>query len=79
MAPKRRLSCSAAVCHGRPGRPVGEPAEPSPPIADRKFLEIDLDNFDSRMKALKRRAGFQVPICPNQTPVRHLVLSVNSI
>ena len=30
-------------------------------MADRKFLEIDVDNFDSRMKAMKPRAAFQVP------------------
>jgi type VI secretion system protein ImpB len=39
----------------------GKPAEPLPPVDDRKFLEIDVDNFDSRMKALKPRATFQVP------------------
>ncbi len=39
----------------------GKPAEPLPPVEDRKFLEIDVDNFDSRMKALKPRAAFQVP------------------
>jgi type VI secretion system protein ImpB len=39
----------------------GKPVEPLPPVADRKFLEIDVDNFDSRMKALKPRAAFQVP------------------
>jgi len=39
----------------------GKPAEPPPPVADRKFLEIDVDNFDSRMKAMKPRAAFQVP------------------
>ena len=39
----------------------GKPAEPLPPVADRKFLEIDVDNFDSRMKAIKPRAAFQVP------------------
>jgi len=39
----------------------GKPIEPLPPVADRKFLEIDIDNFDSRMKALKPRAAFQVP------------------
>ena len=30
----------------------GKPAEPLAPVDDRKFLEIDVDNFDSRMKAL---------------------------
>ena len=39
----------------------GKPTEPLPPVADRKFLDIDVDNFDSRMKALKPRAAFQVP------------------
>jgi type VI secretion system protein ImpB len=39
----------------------GKPAEPLPPVAERKFLDIDVDNFDSRMKALKPRAAFQVP------------------
>ena len=39
----------------------GKPAEPLPDVADRKFLEIDVDNFDSRMKAMKPRAAFQVP------------------
>jgi type VI secretion system protein ImpB len=39
----------------------GKPTEPLPPVADRKFLEVDVDNFDSRMKALKPRAAFQVP------------------
>lgn len=39
----------------------GKPVEPLPPVADRKFLEIDVDNFDSRMKAMKPRVAFQVP------------------
>src|SRR5215210_7710506 len=39
----------------------GKPAEPLPPVADRKFLEIDVDNFDSRMKAIKPRVQFAVP------------------
>ncbi len=39
----------------------GNPAEPLPDVADRKFLEIDIDNFDQRLKAMKPRAAFQVP------------------
>jgi len=39
----------------------GKPAEPLPGVADRKFLEIDVDNFDERMKACKPRVAFQVP------------------
>ena len=32
-----------------------------PAVADRKFLEIDVDNFDDRMKSMKPRAAFTVP------------------
>ena len=39
----------------------GKPVEALPPVADRKFLEIDVDNFDSRLKAMKPRVAFQVP------------------
>ncbi len=39
----------------------GKPAEVLPPVDERKFLEIDVDNFDDRMKAIKPRVAFQVP------------------
>ena len=39
----------------------GKSEEPLPPVADRKFLEIDVDNFDDRMKSMKPRAAFAVP------------------
>ena len=39
----------------------GKPAEALPPVDERKFLEIDVDNFDDRMKAIKPRVAFQVP------------------
>ncbi len=39
----------------------GKPAESLPGVADRKFLEIDVDNFDERLKATKPRVAFQVP------------------
>jgi len=39
----------------------GNPKEPLPAVADRKFLEVSVDNFDERMKAMKPRAAFQVP------------------
>jgi type VI secretion system protein ImpB len=39
----------------------GKPAEPLPRVDDRKFLDIDVDNFDNRMKAIKPRVAFQVP------------------
>src|SRR3989449_7300816 len=40
---------------------AGKPAEPLPAVGDRKFLEIDVDNFDDRLKACKPRVAFQVP------------------
>lgn len=39
----------------------GKPAEPLAPVADRDYLEIDVDNFDARLKAMKPRVAFQVP------------------
>jgi type VI secretion system protein ImpB len=39
----------------------GNPAEPLAPVSDRKFLEIDVDNFDDRLKSMKPRVAFQVP------------------
>ncbi|RQN39306.1 type VI secretion system contractile sheath small subunit [Paraburkholderia tropica] len=39
----------------------GKPVEPLPPVADRTFLDIDIDNFDERMKAIKPRVAFSVP------------------
>ena len=39
----------------------GKPAEALPPVQDRKFLEIDVDNFDDRLKSMKPRVAFQVP------------------
>jgi type VI secretion system protein ImpB len=39
----------------------GKPEDPLPPVADRKFLEIDVDNFDARMKSMKPRVAFQLP------------------
>ncbi len=39
----------------------GKPAEALPPVADRKMLTIDVDNFDDRLKAMKPRVAFRVP------------------
>lgn len=39
---------------------AGKQKEEMPAVADRKFLEIDVSNFDDRMKALKPRAAFTV-------------------
>ncbi|MXN79739.1 type VI secretion system contractile sheath small subunit [Burkholderia sp. 4701] len=37
------------------------PVEPLPAVTDRRFLEIDIDNFDERMKAIRPRVAFAVP------------------
>ena len=39
----------------------GKPTEALPGVAERKFLEIDVDNFDDRMKSMKPRVAFSVP------------------
>ena len=39
----------------------GNPSEKLPGVADRKFLEIDVDNFDERLKSMKPRVAFAVP------------------
>ena len=39
----------------------GKPEEPLPGVADRDALEIDVDNFDERLKSMKPRVAFQVP------------------
>lgn len=39
---------------------VGKPVDNLPSIDERKFLDIDVDNFDERMKALKPRVAFAV-------------------
>lgn len=39
----------------------GNPSEKLPGVGDRKFLEIDVDNFDERLKSMKPRVAFAVP------------------
>src|SRR4051812_17119025 len=46
---------------------AGKPEEPLPPVAERKFLEIDVDNFNDRLKALRPRVAFTIPnVLPNE-------------
>ena len=40
---------------------AGKSEVEQPAVSDRKFLEIDVDNFDSRMKSMAPRAAFTVP------------------
>ena len=39
----------------------GNPSEALPGVADRKALQIDVDNFDERLKSMKPRVAFTVP------------------
>ncbi len=39
----------------------GKSTVETPAVSDRKFLEIDVDNFDDRMKAMAPRVEFAVP------------------
>lgn len=39
----------------------GDSAEPLAAVDDRKFLSIDIDNFDERMKSMKPRVSLRVP------------------
>jgi len=39
----------------------GDVADPLPPVDERKFLSIDVDNFDERMKSMKPRVASRVP------------------
>ena len=39
----------------------GKPKDPLPRVDERKFVEIDADNFDERLKSMKPRVAFQVP------------------
>ena len=39
----------------------GDSAEPLPGVDERRFLAIDIDNFDERMKSMKPRVAFRVP------------------
>lgn len=39
----------------------GKPAEPLAPVGERRFLEVDVDNFGDRLKAMRPRVAFTVP------------------
>jgi type VI secretion system protein ImpB len=40
---------------------TGDAKEPLPSVDERKFVNIDIDNFDERMKSMKPRVAFTVP------------------
>ncbi len=40
---------------------TGDAKDPLPGVDDRKFVNIDVDNFDERMKSMKPRVAVSVP------------------
>lgn len=40
---------------------TGDAREPLPGVDERKFVNIDVDNFDERMKSMKPRVAISVP------------------
>ncbi|WP_105374992.1 type VI secretion system contractile sheath small subunit [Neorhizobium huautlense] len=40
---------------------IGDPGAPLPPLAERKMMDIDIDNFDDRLKSLRPRVAMRVP------------------
>jgi type VI secretion system protein ImpB len=52
----------------------GKPVEPLPPVSDRTFLDIDVDNFDARMKAMKPRVAF--PLANTLTGEGNLMVDI---
>jgi type VI secretion system protein ImpB len=40
---------------------TGDAKEPLPGVDERKFVNIDVDNFDERMKSMKPRVAISVP------------------
>ncbi|ARP87819.1 type VI secretion system contractile sheath small subunit [Bordetella genomosp. 9] len=40
---------------------AGRSDTPQPDMAERKFLNIDIDNFDERMKSIRPRVAYHVP------------------
>ncbi|WP_341679335.1 type VI secretion system contractile sheath small subunit [Niveibacterium sp. SC-1] len=39
---------------------AGKRSEPLPALAERRFMEVDVDNFDERMKSVQPRVAFHV-------------------
>jgi len=39
----------------------GDVKDPLPQVDDRKFLQVDVDNFDERMRSMKPRVAISVP------------------
>lgn len=58
---------------------AGKQLNPLPDLAERKFMEIDIDNFDERMKSLQPRTAFQVPNTLTGEGIMQVDLTFNSM
>ena len=54
-----------------------DPGEEKPPMDDRKFLDVDMDNFQKRMAAIKPGATFRVDNKLDDTPDSKLSVSLS--
>ena len=54
----------------------GKPAQALPPLKDRKFVEVDRDNFQDVLAAIEPRVAFRVPdkLRPDSTDVLNVEL-----
>ncbi len=59
----------------------GQPAEPLPKLKERKFVEIDRDNFDKVLAACTPRLALQVPnaLNPDASPNLNVALNFNKL
>lgn len=57
----------------------GSNMEGLPPVAERKFLEVDIDNFDERMNAISPALKFNVPNTLTGAGHMAIELQINSM
>lgn len=59
----------------------GKPAEALPPVKDRKFVEIDRDNFNEVLTSIKPRLSYRVPnkLTPETDEQMSVELSFNHL
>jgi type VI secretion system protein ImpB len=58
---------------------TGKATQPLAPVAERQFLDIDADNFDSRLKGMKPSVAFQVPNTLTGDGSLHVELTFESL
>jgi type VI secretion system protein ImpB len=58
---KKELPFIVGILADLSGKPDPESATPLPKLKERKFVEIDRDNFDAVLESIGPRVAFQVP------------------